>query len=262
MRNIPIDDAHDIFTAMPVSAPTNTNTNRSPSPPPPTYPPNDNPTMITTTHDNNHLDDVWGSDDNETTSHSTPHTSSSTAHPSDIPRLRQEHTTAGYRDGISTAKGTSVQAGFDEGFGLGATIGLRAGELAGVLEGLVNAVLSRPSLQSSSEETAGRMKGLLEEARKDLSVQSVFGSEYWEGDGTWKYEVGHPEGEEGTVFSDVAMAHPLLKKWDGIVKGEAERYGIDWDVLRDEAAEERRREEGVKGEVKEVRAKGTTALEW
>ncbi|KZF20432.1 hypothetical protein L228DRAFT_240952 [Xylona heveae TC161] len=56
--------------------------------------------------------------------------------PSDIPRLRSVHSTAGYRDGIAFAKNEYIQAGFDEGYALGAVIGLRIGWILGALEGL------------------------------------------------------------------------------------------------------------------------------
>ncbi|KAK3382265.1 hypothetical protein B0T24DRAFT_4795 [Lasiosphaeria ovina] len=186
-------------------------------------------------------DDVWGADDD---GHETGNLAAGSrhahahahAHPSDVPRLQQEHTTAGYRDGIAAAKGLSAQAGFDEGFGLGATIGARAGQLLGVLEGLAAAATQMP------EADAARVRGLLAEARRELSVQAVFGEAHWVRDGTWSYDVPEPgpeqSGREGggggsgdVVFADVAAAHPLLRKWDGVVQAEAARYRIDWDVI-------------------------------
>ncbi|KAK0655649.1 hypothetical protein B0T16DRAFT_364192 [Cercophora newfieldiana] len=258
LRNIPRGDSHDIFTAMSGSGGP---TRRSPSPPPPqTYHQDDD---TTPGHANNHLDDVWGDDNDHDDTPREPTNLPSAHHPSDMPRLRQEHTTAGYRDGITVAKAKSVQAGFDEGFGLGATIGLRAGELMGVLEGLVNALHSASPTTTTTTET-GRMRALLEEARGELSVQKVFGSEYWAEDGTWKYEV--VGNEAGTVFSDVAMAHPVLARWDGVVRAETGRWGVDWEVLKGEAEEERRDGHGLgRGEVKaegEVKGKAKGGLEW
>ncbi|KUI70227.1 Uncharacterized protein yae1 [Cytospora mali] len=171
-------------------------------------------------------------------------------HPSDIHRLRQEHTTAGYREGITVAKASSVQAGFDEGFGLGATIGLKVGYLLGVLEGVAGALSSRSaaSLSSSSSsssssappgspppphegEAAAAGRQLLADASVELGVRSVFSEAYWHSDGTWKYEVvgGERDGdeEEGEVlFSHVAEAHPLVRKWTGLVEGEMRRWGL------------------------------------
>ncbi|KAK1829465.1 hypothetical protein QBC39DRAFT_435639 [Podospora conica] len=150
----------------------------------------------TNTTTNNETDSIWGSPSPSPSSPTTLHPNQ--PHPSDIPRLQHDHTTAGYRDGITAAKSSSVQPGFDEGFSLGATIGARAGELLGVLEGIVAALPSSPRLSS-----------LLEEARRDLSVPVVFGKEFWDGDGTWTYDV--PSGE-GVVFADVAGAHPVLRR--------------------------------------------------
>ncbi|KAG5999876.1 hypothetical protein E4U21_006167, partial [Claviceps maximensis] len=76
----------------------------------------------------NQLDDVFGSapaspDQTDVRDHS---------HPSDIPRLQTEHATAGYREGITAAKESSIQPGFDEGFSLGAALGSHAGRLLGL----------------------------------------------------------------------------------------------------------------------------------
>lgn len=225
------------------------------------------PPTTTTPHDNNEneTDSIWGSPSPPASPSLHPTPSQPQPHPSDIPRLQQSHTTAGYRDGITLAKASSVQPGFDEGFSLGATIGARAGELLGVLEGVVSALLTNPS--SSDPEETQRLTELLEQARKELSVQVVFGREYWEEDGTWKYEV--PDGGEGVVFGDVAGAHPMVGKWEGVVRVEGGRWGVDWDVLRGEGDEARRVVEGEGEEgvvVAGVGGKGTGGgkgvLEW
>ncbi|CAF9912722.1 MAG: hypothetical protein GOMPHAMPRED_007746 [Gomphillus americanus] len=77
-------------------------------------------------------------------------------HPSDSPRLRSIHATAGYRDGASAAREAAVQGGFDEGYLLGAAIGARAGVLIGIVEGIVAA----GGLTGGS--TDGLAKGLTE----------------------------------------------------------------------------------------------------
>lgn len=177
---------------------------------------------------NNILDDVFGDDDGgmapDRPRNHEHHQESITLrpeqhHPSDIPRLQQEHTTAGYRDGITVAKATSIQSGFDEGFGLGATIGLKTGRLLGLLEGIAAA-------------TAGEEEALLlNQARTELGVRSVFGEAFWNVDGTWKYEVeelsSSADGAEADVlFSHVAEAHPLVKKWTATVEGEMRQRGL------------------------------------
>lgn len=205
------------------------------------------------------LDDVFGSDgdddpifegDNDA---AHPHVrlaraagSAAQNHPSDIHRLRQEHTTAGYREGITVAKGASVQAGFDEGFGLGATIGLRVGYLLGVLEGVAAALSRDPSLTAAHAEAAR----LLAEARGELGVQGVFSPEYWETDGTWKYEVGSQLGQAGgagddeVLFSHVAEFHPLVRKWTSAVEAQMRLWGLEEQV----ALLQRREEEDTAAE--------------
>lgn len=194
------------------------------------------------------LDDVFGSDGDDDSpifeggdeDHHSSHIRISRAanpaaqnHPSDIHRLRQEHTTAGYREGITVAKGTSIQAGFDEGFGLGATIGLKVGYLLGVLEGVAAALSRDPSLAAAHAEAVK----LLTEARGELGVQAVFSPEYWDSDGTWKYEVGarqggqaNDNGDEEVVFSHVADAHPLVRKWTAAVEAQMRRWGLEAQV--------------------------------
>ncbi|KAK4193259.1 hypothetical protein QBC35DRAFT_100425 [Podospora australis] len=247
-----------------------------------------NPNQTTTQEMNAHpreeeenpdmFDDVWGDDDDQTISSQNnfyQNDTRPTAVPqSDISRLQQEHTTAGYRDGITRAKASSVQAGFDEGFSLGATIGARAGQLLGLLEGLA-AAIGLHSLNHSSPQTSEEVKrigDLLAEARKELAVTSIFSPTFWAEDGTWIYPVQEGQVVQGEiVFADVAAAHPLVRKWDGIVRAEAAGYGVDWEVLKDEAEDVRRDEiEGRRDDNEEIKkngevkpaAKGSEALAW
>lgn len=133
--------------------------------------------------------------------------------PSDMPRLEREHVTAGYRDGVTAAKGSSVQEGFDEGFSLGAEVGKRVGEVLGLLEGI--------------HEAVGGDGELLKRAKEELAADKVFGKEFWFEDGTWRFGVE----KEDLIFADVAEAHPLVKKWEGVMEEEVKRWGIDLGVL-------------------------------
>lgn len=189
------------------------------------------------------LDDVFGSDDSlaiEQDVHdgSLLRDSSDRHHPSDMHRLQQEHTTAGYRDGIAVAKASSVQAGFDEGFGLGGVIGLKAGRLLGLLEGIVGALGGEKATATAAvaaSELAAASK-LLADARAELDLRNMFSPEFWNGDGTWKYEVEGDKkqkeeeahsGDEGAVlFSHVAEAHPLMKKWSATVAQQMSKWGL------------------------------------
>lgn len=175
------------------------------------------------------LDDVFRSDESpffeeDFDEESRPMNFSDRHHPSDMHRLQQEHTTAGYRDGIAVAKASSIQAGFDEGFSLGGTIGLKVGRLLGLLEGIVGA-LSGVNTTSSESEAAVKV---LSDARADLDLRNVFSPKFWNEDGTWKYEVGEREAEdEGAVlFSHVADAHPLVKKWTATVDEQMSKWGL------------------------------------
>ena len=171
--------------------------------------------------------------------------------PSDVPRMRTQQTTAGYREGIAAAKASVAQPGFDEGFPLGAALGLRAGMLVGVLEGILASV--RPSATAPTpsgaathvtksaastaaaaaaaaeeEDEVRRLQGMCEQAQEELGLRgSLFACEFWEGDGNWKFDV-----EDGG-FAGVASSHPLVRKWHGLVGEIKERWGVSRECNED-----------------------------
>lgn len=168
------------------------------------------------------LDDVFGSDSpQEDSRHAPPEP----LHMSDMRRLETDHTTAGYREGLTAAKASSVQAGFDEGFGLGAAVGQKAGHLLGLLEGMEEA------LRTSSESTAAQSQ--LAEAREDLAVEKLFSADYWAPDGNWKYEVAAAQGGD-VLFEHVAAEHPLVRKWTAKVDGLVETYKVNLAIFDDD----------------------------
>ena len=116
------------------------------------------PTTTTTTNNNNSLDDIFGSspphDDIPT---HTKTTTTSHPEPSELPSLRRQHVTAGYRDGVSASKTEHVQSGFDAGFPVGAQLGMRAGTILGILEGVIRGYESRAS--SAIVKKPGAMRG-------------------------------------------------------------------------------------------------------
>ncbi|KAL2418114.1 hypothetical protein ABEF95_001626 [Exophiala dermatitidis] len=61
---------------------------------------------------------------------------------SDIPSLRRQHMTDGYREGLAVGKARVMQAGFDAGYPFGVEIGLRVGKVLGILEGIVASATS------------------------------------------------------------------------------------------------------------------------
>lgn len=151
----------------------------------------------------------------------------SSQHPTDIPRLRTAHITAGYREGISISKEPAVQPGFDEGYPLGATFGLTVGYLLGVLEGIV-AGYSRSD--GDGREESKRLRGLLLLARRELCVDGIFREGVWKSDGTWGYYV--PGEDEGDIsWREVVKVHPGVKKWESIVGEEVKKAGIQVESL-------------------------------
>lgn len=134
---------------------------------------------------------------------------------------------------------------------MGAVIGSRVGLVLGLLEGIVNAVPDNKEMEK-----------LLVDARRELDVLSVFGRDYWNEEGVWRYEVREEDGED-VLFKDVAMAHPLLSKWEGLVREVTARWGVDLDVLGEEGEQAGQEREGkqVKREVKDV-AKSKEILDW
>ncbi|RDW86272.1 Yae1 family protein [Aspergillus mulundensis] len=138
------------------------------------------------------LDDIFGS--------SPPHPeqplpqahSNPTVEPSELPSLRRQHVTAGYRDGISASKAEHVQHGFDAGFPVGAQLGMRAGTIIGILEGVLRGYESSPTTvkkpgQKSTPSTPASKEAdeakkakreeifrLYKQAVKELNVQAVF----------------------------------------------------------------------------------------
>ncbi|KAI2619741.1 hypothetical protein GGR54DRAFT_128700 [Hypoxylon sp. NC1633] len=138
----------------------------------------------------------------------------------DARKLRTQHNTEGYRDGIAVGKTESIQGGFDVGFELGANVGMEAGRILGLLEG-VAAALKENGLYSAQTDQ------LLLNAIYELSTDSIFAKEYWAADGSWKYIV-HGSGDHGEVVVDnVASGHPIIVKWNKIVCEELKRWGLD-----------------------------------
>jgi essential protein Yae1 len=151
---------------------------------------------------------------------------------SDVPRLRAAHEAAGYREGISASKARYVQAGFDEGWVLGAEVGYAVGFVLAALEGVVAAVEKNGTQDGDGcegkgagdeggEEGGKELAGLAAQARRELEGGGVFTGEWFDEEGVWRWEmdrVGEGRGaEEHFSLQDIAMAHPLVKKWMGEV---------------------------------------------
>ncbi|KAJ6114936.1 hypothetical protein N7486_000714 [Penicillium sp. IBT 16267x] len=140
----------------------------------------------------NSLDDIFGSSPPHETrelhghaEHSRAATSSATVEPSDLPSLRRQHVTAGYRDGVSVSKGERVQDGFDGGFPIGAQLGMRAGMILGILEGIsrgledrtVTGAVRKPTARGSASGTSSPANAESAEARRKIGeqVRKIYG---------------------------------------------------------------------------------------
>ncbi|KAI1097751.1 hypothetical protein F4804DRAFT_326628 [Jackrogersella minutella] len=136
----------------------------------------------------------------------------------DTRRLQTQHTTEGYRDGITAGKVQSIQPGFDQGFSLGANIGLKAGWILGLLEGVNRA------LKETADHNSAKVDQLLSDAVKELNIDSIFAEEYWASDGSWKYIVKGSKTDGQILFEDVADEHPIITKWKLLVHQETKKY--------------------------------------
>ena len=104
---------------------------------------------------------------------------------------------------------------------------LRVAYLLGALEGLWAAYAK--DVDGTKIERK-RLGVLLKEVRGELSIESIFGKDWWSPDGVWRYEV---DGEEPT-FQVIVDAHPLVKKWIRVVQEEVERAGVRVGVFEGE----------------------------
>lgn len=181
------------------------------------------------------------------------------AHPSDDIRLRGIHGTQGYRDGITSSKAAHVQIGFDEGYSLGAALGLIAGQCLGSLSALRDAlpdsvapettapnthrdrIAEVPETRSAvdmnqdwgSEDHMQALDDALRDARRELSVTSLFGSDFFGPDGVWIYAVpgeNASQNSEEITFDRVAAAHPLIVKWLAALDRFVTSLGLDFKM--------------------------------
>ena len=112
---------------------------------------------------------------------------------SDIPRIRQTHSTAGYRDGITEGKAETIQQGFDEGVSLGGEFGLKVGELEGLVVGVVDAL--RAGSQGAQNAAGSQViRGRISEDKEDhvveLKTRRGASSEATEQEGTFDESSG------------------------------------------------------------------------
>lgn len=209
----------------------------------------------------NSLDDIFGSSPPPETAmaeSSVPHTAppTSTAEPSDLPSLRRQHVTAGYREGVSASKGQHVQRGFDAGYPVGAQVGMRAGTVLGILEGIargleedrsISSVVKKPArgaagsasashpAESGDKDSDSRQRAreqvlkVYGDAVKALDVQAVFTG----------FEAGAETGSMGDDGKSRRQARELAevqlgRKGDAVVAGWEGRVAVPrWEENMD-----------------------------
>ena len=86
---------------------------------------------------------------------------------SDLPAVRRQHMTAGYREGLSDSKAKSMQGGFDQGYPIGFVLGIRVGRILGVLEGFLAAFAKDPA------GTPEELSRLYRSAKKELAIDQL-----------------------------------------------------------------------------------------
>lgn len=228
-------------------------------------------------NNNNSLDDIFGSSPDERSHHysqqdefleeqhamrrnryyETTQSTSNTvaapvavvasAEPSDLPSLRRQHVTAGYRDGIASSKSEHVQSGFDGGYPVGAQFGLRVGTILGILEGIVGGLESNNSgagpvkkkrsikqnaddddntgkhkeIEEAQRQRIERLMELYKSALKELNVETLFGglkADDEEGDGENNEGKGIDFTEETKPENRLRQkAEPIVAKWEKLV---------------------------------------------
>lgn len=157
--------------------------------------------------------------------------------PSDLPSLRRQHMTSGYREGLAVGKASVMQAGFDAGYPFGVEIGLRVGTVLGVLEGLVVAGAkgrqrgrgSGPEMETETNLAADFTSRLYRQAEAELKVaelvkmlddEKVAGMETW---GTRDADEQGVGGKAGAVEMSrrrlPAEIEHVLQRWERLVLG-------------------------------------------
>jgi hypothetical protein len=169
--------------------------------------------------ENDLLDDVFATSPSPGVSPRDAAGPLSSDEPSDLPSLRRQHVTAGYRDGVFFARNQHVQNGFDAGFPMGAQLGIRVGTVLGILEGVIKGFDKRGTSSSHSiqgQKTVDSSEGeqirrLYAAAIKELSLESMFGGM----DGNSAARGGN--GDDKPEIQVTRKAEIMIKKWEKIV---------------------------------------------
>lgn len=123
-------------------------------------------TNVVHKEDESGIDDIWGDDDEMVTANAD---------------IKRSHEKQGYLDGLSNAKESSLQGGFDEAFPQGAQVGIAVGKILAIVN-------------SSGDDD------LFKQAKKELNITKILDRKYFDAD------------------LQIQREHEVLVKWDAISK--------------------------------------------
>ncbi|KAL9082503.1 MAG: hypothetical protein Q9159_006361 [Coniocarpon cinnabarinum] len=137
--------------------------------------------------------------------------------PSELPSLRRQHTTLGYRAGLSDGKDDPqrAQEGFDTGFPIGAEVGIRVGFVIGSLRELMKRDHGHRAGSGTSE---GDVESLLKQAEEELKLEKLvtvpeFEAEEDDEDGGTEEAEGARDDKDATE-DNARKGHGDVKKED------------------------------------------------
>lgn len=150
--------------------------------------------------DNDNDNDIWESD-----SHDDSLLVTSTHRPellSDLPTVKRQHMTDGYREGLTVGKAKVMQQGFDDGYPIGTAIALRVGRVLGVLEGYLAS--KSTTLGTTAEQSS--LKKVHDKAQEELACSALL-----------KDMADDVIAEMKTIPPSIEL---VIRKWERLVFGE------------------------------------------
>jgi len=85
---------------------------------------------------------------------------------SDLPVMRRQHMTDGYREGLAIGKAKVMQKGFDDGYPIGVKMALRTGKVLGCLEGILAA-------KDLGDEVRASVQKIHAQAKQELAISNL-----------------------------------------------------------------------------------------
>jgi len=129
--------------------------------------PRESPSTVVTTPDvEPDDDDIWASDNDNENPQAAAGDINREGMLSDLPSMRRQHMTDGYREGLAIGKAKVMQKGFDDGYPIGVKIALRVGKVLGCLEG----VLATKDLEDEVKVLVRKMHA---QAKQELAISSL-----------------------------------------------------------------------------------------